>query len=166
MLTVFDQPSETLFHLDLSSNKLAVFQEQYLPQLLSLDLSFNTNLTTFTGNTLSKLKHLDLYLTSLSNFECGSMRNLSILDLSNWLYDAGYNKLTDSVVEQLARCNFLNIGQIVLSTYQLIQLATPSLIAPMSNSVCSDSTRTPPFISDSPYSLYSFETTMMAVARH
>jgi hypothetical protein len=117
MLTVFDQPSETLFHLDLSSNKLAVFQEQYLPQLLSLDLSFNTNLTTFTGNTLSKLKHLDLYLTSLSNFECGSMRNLSILDLSNWLYDAGYNKLTDSVVEQLARCNFLNIGQIVLSTY-------------------------------------------------
>ena len=91
------------------------FQSQYLPLLVSLDLSFNTNLTVFTGNVLPKLKQLDLFLTSLSRFECGSMRSLAILDLSTTFSNAGYNKLTDDVVDQLARCDFLNIGQIVLS---------------------------------------------------
>lgn len=66
---------------------------------------------------LPRLKNLNLYLTSLSKFECGSMHNLVVLDISKYHPNEGYNKLTDDIVDQLIRCNFLNIGQIVLSTF-------------------------------------------------
>lgn len=58
MIAAFDQPSDSLVHLDLSSNKLLRFSEQTLPLLVSLDLSFNTNLTEFRGNNLPRLKQL------------------------------------------------------------------------------------------------------------
>lgn len=60
----------SLEELDLSSNKIKAFDGHTLLKLEYLDLSFNTQLTSFKENWLPSLKRLDISQTALSEFHC------------------------------------------------------------------------------------------------